>query len=111
MMRTPRPHPALVAAALLALAGCGAREHQPERHTVVIRNFLFVPAAEAVREGDEVLFLNHDAVPHTATAADRSWDTGNIPANGSAVVRVGKAGTYKCAYHPTMTGSITMAGK
>jgi len=108
-MRMARP--AVVAAMLLALAGCGARERQPERHTVEIRNFVFLPAAEAVGPGDEVVFVNRDAVPHTATADDRAWDTGSIAAGDSAVVRVSKAGTYKCAYHPTMTGSITIGEK
>jgi plastocyanin len=99
---------ALVAAAVAALAGC-AGDRPPARHTVDIRNFVFVPAAEAVRAGDEIVFVNHDAVPHTATAADGSWDTGEISANGSKTVTVKAAGAYKCAFHPTMQGSVTMA--
>ncbi|HEX8904337.1 MAG TPA: cupredoxin domain-containing protein [Longimicrobiaceae bacterium] len=112
MTGAPRRHPAhaaaLLVAAALALAGC-AGGRNPERHTVEIRNFVFTPARVAVREGDEVTFVNHDAVPHTATAADGSWDTGNIPANGSAVVRVKGTGAYKCTFHPTMTGELTVA--
>ena len=74
-----------------------------------IRNFAFVPADQAVRAGDEIVFVNRDAVPHTATAADSSWDTGNIPANGSKTVTVKAAGAYRCVYHPTMTGSVSLA--
>ena len=112
-MSTRRPHPAHAAAALLlaaalALGGC-AGERKPVRHNVVIHNFVFEPAKVTVHPGDELLFLNRDAVPHTATAADHSWDTGNITANGSAVVRVNAAGAYRCEYHPTMTGSVAVA--
>jgi plastocyanin len=104
-MRT-RPHPARAAfaAALLALAGCGGG---PARQAVDLSNFGFVPATLAVRPGSKVVFVNHDAVPHTATAVDGSWDTGNIAAGDSVVVTVAKPGAYKCSYHPTMTGKLT----
>lgn len=112
-MRISRPRQAhaaavLVAAAALALAGC-AGERKPERHTIEIHNFAFVPATVTVHPGDELLFLNRDGVPHTATAAGHAWDTGNIAANGSAVVRVAAAGSYRCEYHPTMTGNVALA--
>jgi len=105
-MRAPLRAAALAAAAL-ALAAC-AREApaRPERHTVELRNFGFSPASVAVRPGDEVVFVNRDAVPHTATADDRAWDTGNIAAGDSAVVKVRDAASYKCRYHPTMTGTL-----
>jgi plastocyanin len=102
----PRPHPARAAAAavLLALAGCGGG---PGRQAVDIRDFAFAPATRGAQAGSKVVFVNHDAVPHTATAADGSWNTGNIAAGDSAVVTVTKPGAYKCMYHPTMTGKLT----
>ena len=61
----------------------------------------------AARPGDTLVFVNHDAMPHTATALDGSWDTGVIPANGTKAVAIPKDGGFHCAIHPTMTGSVT----
>jgi plastocyanin len=106
-MREPRPGAAATLAAALALAGCGAGTPPPGRHIVEIRNFVFAPAALAVRDGDRVVFVNHDAVPHTATADAGGWDTGNIAAGDSAAVTVAKGGgAYHCTYHPTMKGAL-----
>ena len=102
----------LAAAALAAAAGaCAGGEAAPERHEIEIKAFVFVPAALAARPGDSLVFVNHDAVPHTATAADGSWDTGSIPATGTKAVAVPAAGggDYRCAIHPTMVGRITRA--
>ena len=98
------------AAALAAAAGaCAGGGHAPARHEIEIRAFVFSPAAAAAAPGDSLVFVNHDAVPHTATALDGSWDTGSIPANGTKAVAVPKAGAYHCAIHPTMTGRIDAA--
>ena len=110
---TPRPvHPAVRAAALAAaLAGCAGAAAGPVRHDIAIQAFVYQPAREPVHAGDTLVFVNHDAVPHTATAADGTWDTGEIPANGTRTVVVGETGigAYKCAFHPTMTATLTPA--
>ena len=98
---------AAAVAAILALAGCGGAK--PQRHTVELRDFGFVPASLTVQPGDSVTFVNHDAVPHTATADDGSWDTGELLANGTKTVAVKGAGGYKCVYHPVMKGAIALA--
>jgi plastocyanin len=98
---------AAVAASAAACGGGGGRA--PERHEIEIRAFVFTPDTQAVHPGDTLVFVNHDAVPHTATAADGSWDTGTIPASGTKAVAVSAAGAYRCAIHPTMTGSVTAA--
>jgi plastocyanin len=103
---------ALAAAALAAAVGaCAGSDKAPERHGIEIRAFVFSPDTQAARPGDTLVFVNHDAVPHTATAADGSWDTGSIPANGTKAVAVPPAGggDYRCAIHPTMVGRITRA--
>jgi len=98
--------PAL-AVALAAFAGaCAGGERAPARHEIEIRAFVFLPAAQAAQPGDTLVFVNRDAVPHTATAMDGSWDTGSIPANGTKAVAVPEAGAYRCDLHPTMTGRI-----
>jgi len=97
------------AAALAAAAGaCAGGGRAPERHGIEIRAFVFTPAAQPAAPGDTLVFVNHDAVPHTATALDGSWDTGTIPAEGTktVVVPAKGGGAYHCAIHPTMTGRI-----
>jgi len=103
-------HPAVWAALLAALAGC-AGAGKPVRHQFQITAFVYQPATEPVRAGDTLVFVNHDAVPHTATAAGGAWDSGEIPAGGTrtVVVPANGAGDYKCIFHPNMHGSLTAA--
>ena len=106
-MTTRRGTRVVAAAALAAAAGaCAGGERAPERHEIEIRAFVFVPDTQVVRPGDTLVFVNRDAVPHTATANDGSWDTGDIPANGTKAVVVPAAGDYRCAIHPTMVGRV-----
>jgi plastocyanin len=109
-MSTHPAHPAVWAALLAALAGC-AGAPRPVRHEIQITAFVYQPASEPVHPGDTLVFVNHDAVPHTATAADRTWDTGEIPANGThtVVVPAKGIGAYKCAFHPNMAGKLAEA--
>ena len=112
-MRAPaRAAAALAAAVLAAAAGsCASGAGAPRRHEIQIQAFVYNPDTVAAAPGDTLVFINHDAVPHTATAAGR-WDTGEIPAGATRTVVVpsGPAGPFKCAYHPTMTG-VLAAGK
>jgi plastocyanin len=97
-------------AALLALAasGCGGTP-APRAHAVRIERFAFQPAELAVSPGDTVVFTNADIAPHTATAADSSWDSGGIERGRSwrLVVPEGGIGDYLCLFHPTMTATLT----
>jgi plastocyanin len=102
---------ALQAAAAAALAGCAGAAPRPARHEIRIDAFVYHPASQAVNPGDTLVFVNHDAVPHTATANDASWDTGEILASAAdtVVVPAGGIGEYKCAYHPNMKAALTQA--
>lgn len=61
----------------------------------------FAPSTINVNVGDTVTFRNTGALPHTATAKDRSFDTGNLNAGESKPVTFTKAGTFDlvCIYH------------
>jgi heme/copper-type cytochrome/quinol oxidase subunit 2 len=63
--------------------------------------------------GDTVTFVNKDAAPHTATAEDKSWDSGNLNQGDSWTLKVEKVGTFKyiCTYHPTMKGTLIVKPK
>lgn len=58
---------------------------------------------------NSVTFVNQDSVKHTVTAADGSFDSGDILPGGSWT-HTFAAGTYSfhCIYHSYMKGSITV---
>lgn len=82
----------------------------PRVHVVHIRNFVFAPKAITVRPGDTIRWINDDIVPHTATADDASWDTGEIKPNGHAeiVVTDRMVSSYFCHFHPMMKGTLRL---
>jgi plastocyanin len=105
-------------AALAAIAFGSASVHeavaeQPQNteHKVEIVKFTFTPAKLEVRPGDTITWLNRDIVPHTATALDKSWDTGTIEPGKtkSLVVTDRMSGRYYCRFHPKMTADITLS--
>lgn len=87
-----------------AALACGA----PTVHQVDILNFTFSPAVLAVHPGDEVIWTNKDIVPHTATAEDGGWDTGELGPGESGEILVTEAttGAYFCGFHPAMKAEI-----
>jgi plastocyanin len=78
--------------------------------TVHIHNFAFSPATLTVAAGETVRFVNDDQEAHTATATDRSFDSGGLDTNDSWEHRFDKAGTYRyyCQMHPYMKGTIVV---
>jgi plastocyanin len=63
-----------------------------------------------IRVGDTITFFNVDLVPHTATAADKSFDTGTLRKDESADLTFPTAGefAYVCRFHPHMKGRVTV---
>ena len=94
------------AAAIATPAAHAART--PVTHTVAIGNFIFAPDTLDVPPGDRIRWINRDIVPHTATATDESWDTGEIEAGKSVevVVTAGFEEGYFCRFHPMMKGQL-----
>ncbi|MEA2617265.1 MAG: hypothetical protein QOE72_3048 [Chloroflexota bacterium] len=98
-----------------ALSGCGAASPAATSTgsgTVAIKNFAFGPTPISVTKGTAVTWTNRDSSVHTATAVDRSFDTGNIEPGKSAGHTFDTAGTfaYRCSIHQYMTGSIVVTG-
>ena len=79
----------------------------PRTVHVDIRNFKYEPSAVTLRPGDSLSVTNHDLVPHTATQTNRKWDTGSIAPDASKTIEVTETGKFFCAFHPTMTGTVT----
>lgn len=92
---------------LLAVA-CRGSAPATRHHEVVIEGLAFSPATLAVRAGDTVTWINRDVVPHTATGPDGAWDSGLLVAGARFTTVIGETGpgTYRCAYHPVMTGEL-----
>jgi plastocyanin len=77
---------------------------------VTIQGFAFGPAAVEVPVGGTVTWTNQDSAPHTATADDGSFDTGQLGQGASGSATFNTAGTfaYGCTIHPNMRGSVTV---
>ncbi len=88
-----------------AAAGPGQRAHE-----VSISGFEFVPKTLEVQAGDAVEWKNADPVDHTATADDRTFDTGQIESGGARRVVVQKKGRhpYSCGDHPEMKATLVV---
>lgn len=79
--------------------------------TVEMVNMSFQPANLQITPGTTVTWVNKDPAPHTATAADRSWDSGIFNQGQSWSHTFDTPGRYDyvCLVHPGMAGTITVA--
>ncbi|WP_166418847.1 plastocyanin/azurin family copper-binding protein [Cochlodiniinecator piscidefendens] len=77
-------------------------------HDVEINRFKFVPDHIQVSVGDAIRWTNNDLAPHTATADQFGWDTGELAKDQSVelIVTEGMELSYFCAFHPHMTASL-----
>ncbi|HET9223494.1 MAG TPA: plastocyanin/azurin family copper-binding protein, partial [Roseiflexaceae bacterium] len=98
---------------LLPVAGAAPRA---ETKNVSIKDFEFAPKEITVNVGDTISWKNDGAAPHTVTADDGSFDSGNLNAGGTFSQTFDKAGTipYYCMLHGAkggtgMAGTITVA--
>lgn len=80
------------------------------KNTITIQNMAFAPATLTIKAGDKVTWTNQDAVGHSATADDNSFDTGVLGQGQSGSITFSKAGTYTyhCSVHPYMKGTIVV---
>ena len=78
--------------------------------SVAIASFAF-PDTLRIKVGQSVSWANNDSVPHTVTADDGSWDSGDIAAGKAFTQVFRKAGTftYHCSNHPAMTGTVIVS--
>ena len=126
MIRTTKTHRLVVAAALLAtfaFGACGdddgetgdgpaaAEATATGGDAVAIKDFTYKPGNLEIEAGTTVTFTNEDGFAHTATAKDKSWDSGNLEQDAAFEHTFEEAGTfeYLCAIHNSMTGTITVS--
>ncbi|WP_299374245.1 cupredoxin domain-containing protein [uncultured Tateyamaria sp.] len=96
------------AASAAVLITTPLRAAAPVVHDVAIKSFAYEPAVVRVHVGDMIRWTNHDVAPHTASADEFGWDTGEIVKGGTGKITVTEdmKKSYFCAFHPHMRGSI-----
>lgn len=79
-------------------------------NSVSIKNYAFSAATVTVASGTTVTWTNNDAVTHTVTADDGSFDSGNIAPGATFSHKFSTAATvnYHCNIHTTMKGSVVV---
>jgi plastocyanin len=85
-------------------------QKQPTR-TVVIKDFRFSPAKITVKPGTRVTWVNKDKAPHTATAKNGTFNSGELRKGqrySRTFKKAGKKYAYFCELHPFMRGSVTV---
>ncbi len=82
-------------------------------HTITIDAMSFSPQLLEASVGDTVIWTNNDPFPHTATAQDHSFDSGDIQPGESFTFKVSREGefAYVCTLHPTMKGTLLVKRK
>jgi plastocyanin len=93
---------------LAAPAGPPSAAAKTKTRTVVLRGMSYLPATVTVNVGDTVVWKNEDIVPHTATARNKSFDSGTINPGDSWWYVARRKGTYfyYCAFHPETKGKL-----
>jgi len=98
---------AAAAAAVLSPACASAADY-----TVTMANMSYGRIPSDLKVGDTITWVNHDSVPHTVTARDKSFDLRMGPGQ-SAKMTADKPGNFAfyCIYHATMRGTLKIAAK
>ena len=110
---------ALGALLLLITAGGGLSVFQasaqstgevPKTATVTIDNFSFSPETLTISAGTKVTFVNHDDIPHTVVAVDKSFRSRALDTDDSYEFTFTTAGAfdYFCGLHPHMKAKIVV---
>ena len=95
---------------VLIVSPTGVSTSSARRLEVIISNSSFQPADITTGKGSLIVWKNNDAVSHTVTADDGSFNSGEIKAGGSFDQRFDyiKTYSYSCSFHPEMKGTIVI---
>jgi plastocyanin len=88
-----------------------AQPDQPSQPSqIAIDNFTFKPAMLWVAAGSEVVWVNHDDVPHTIVADDKTFKSATLDTDDRFTHAFPATGTYRyfCGVHPHMTGVVVV---
>jgi plastocyanin len=81
---------------------------QPSEQAAEIKQFAFQPKSLEVPTGTTVVWTNGDAIQHSVTASDNSFDSGFFTQGGTYSHTFEQPGTYAyyCARHGSMLGEV-----
>lgn len=86
-------------------------EPQTEISNINIARMQFMPAAIRIKAGDEVTWINIEAMPHTITSRNSGLLASERLGRGSIFTHTFKQPgtyTYYCSLHPSMTGTVVV---
>jgi plastocyanin len=100
----------ILAIVAITLGGGLRAAHAQEGAAVSIVDFAFDPPTVEVPVGATVTWTNSGAAPHTATASDGAFDSGELAPGASFSHTFTAAGAfpYVCQIHPQMTGTVSV---
>ena len=92
----------------LLLGAAAAAPSQAETVRVTVERLAYTPAEIDAKVGDEIEWINKDALVHTATV--KGGAEVMLPARKSGRLLLKEPGSfdYICRYHPNMKGRITV---
>ena len=110
--RQPAPPPAPTAAKPAAPGDTSAAGRTGPTVKASMKSIAFQPGRIEIAAGTTVAWTNDDAVEHTVTAVDRSFDSGNIAPGATWQYTFTKPGTYQifCVVHPFMKAVVIVTG-
>ncbi len=79
-------------------------------HIIEIHKMRFQTKLLNVKIGDTVTWTNKDIVPHTATASDKSWNSGRLNKGESFTLTITNQTKldYFCIYHRQMQAKLVI---
>lgn len=79
-------------------------------HHVDISAMTYTPSTIHALVGDTIIWTNSDLVPHTVTAANKSFNSGSMKPKATWRLQVKRPGKleYLCLFHPTMKGLVVV---
>ncbi|MFL6022764.1 MAG: cupredoxin domain-containing protein [Marmoricola sp.] len=105
--------PVLLAAGALLLLGSPASAHGDGHHEVEIKQYMYMPMALSIEQGESVTWTNSDTVGHdvTVTAGPVSFHSPMLAQGKSWTYTFATAGRYSyiCSVHPDMKATITVS--
>ena len=106
--RQPAPPPPTAGAPAPGDTSAAARTGPTVKASM--KSIAFLPGRIEIPTGTTVAWTNDDAVQHTVTAVDRSFDSGNMAPGASWPHTFTKPGTYQifCVVHPFMKGVVVV---
>jgi plastocyanin len=100
---------AVLGVVLAGFGGRAAAAEKPVAPQITIDNFSFAPPTLTVAAGTEVIWVNHDDIPHTVVSEDKTtFKSRALDTDEKFTFTFSKPGTYTyfCSIHPKMTAKV-----